>query len=230
MNTVDGFEYLGELITILNKEEVGTKVHENINKRVNDLIEEYGLTERALSSLYEYASMQEIRKVKLPDKFSISSKKDTVSPFFDFSVVVKSDPNIALSVQAEALCDHKASECKNNDNLSAGGAILYVLTDDQKFAQKNCQLGSSYIDNFDRAAKIALEKKIDTDFFYFILDKTAWTYRIASLRTLDKVYLNQTGQNFLQATWRKKMKRVERDTNQFIDWIRPSVEDAKVNK
>ena len=200
-----------ELIHDLNEKEIGKQAIEDMKRRVSDLYP-LGLEERTVSAMLEFCFLLTLKSYpELCTKYDISFKEPNTRPFWDLRIC--DDP-----------AGFKASYCMTYDNLSAPGAILYILTGDEEFSEKNKTLRKgSFIPAFKQAIEIAKSDNSDNDFYCIILNKGTEKLCGASLKTLSKIQTNK--KNFLQANWKECLEhRVNRTTTQFIEWISPFIE------
>lgn len=203
-----------ELVTALNEAKIGQKVISETEKRVGDL-RYFGLEERIISGVMECISwhlIQESQEDKSNNQLAeicrlVSIKTSQERTFFD------------ARFDGEPF-DFKATKGQNKDNLSAGGACLYVVSGDIVGSNTKKRLNTSYLPRFQELAQHAIDSKLDKDFSYLVLDKETGLYGSATLRTLGSVTMNQS--NFLQASWNENVGHpVQRTTEEFVKWITP---------
>lgn len=150
---------LKDFVQVLNEEKIGATVLSVLESKLEDL-RSYGLEERIISGLTESIACKEIVSNKKCEQFAFQLKPGQCRTFYDGTIGDEPEP-----------LDFKATFGLTTDNLSAQGAILYVLTGNLIFREENKRLSDRYLSRFAVACTKALSNKIDKDFGYLILNK-----------------------------------------------------------
>jgi hypothetical protein len=199
---------LSNLVTDLNNLDIGEKIKSELENRLGDL-REYGLEERQISAVAEAVAWKIMSQTEELKKHNFTMKPKNSRTFFDGNI-------------GTLPIDFKYSKCAVSDNLSAQGAILYVLCGDEEHSEQNKRLSGKYIHRFDNLYQKALINRTDQDFGYLILDKNTHKFSYATLRTLAKVSVNQS--NFLQSKWSDNIDHcINRTLEEWVDWIYPQI-------
>lgn len=201
-----------ELALALNNAKIGQEVIKETEKKVGDL-RVFGLEERIISGIMEAVSW------KLIQDGADNTTDKNLSEVCGLVEIRGSQERTFYDATFDGEpFDHKATKGQNKDNLSAGGACLYVVSGDIDGSNTKKRLNNHYLPHWQDLAKKAIDSKLDKDFSYLVLDKETGLYGTASLRTLSGVSMNQS--NFLQASWNENVGHpVQRTTEAWVKWI-----------
>lgn len=202
-------QIIKELVDDLNQENIGQKTIDEVEGMISQY-REFGLEERQVSALIEPVALKQIfDNKKLAKKYNLSTKAQNTRPFYDLLV-------------GKIPVDFKASKCVTSDNLSAQGALLYIVSGDINLANSEKRLDKNYLEFFIKLSQDAIKKNIDIDFPYLILNKQSNFFDYCTLRTISVLGMNQN--NFLQCNWGQNLGIVKHRTIQeWIDWIMPQL-------